>query len=60
MFAAMAEATLRFELICFISDVEKSQRVRSDLNFAIFRSFRDAHIDLSPPAAAPVVVKIGN
>jgi small-conductance mechanosensitive channel len=60
MFSAMAEATLRFELICFISDVEKSQRVRSDLNFAIFRSFRDAHIDLSPPAAAPVVVKIGN
>lgn len=60
MFSAMAEGTLRFELICFISDVEKSQRVRSDLNFAIFRSFRDAHISLSPPAAEPVVVKIGN
>jgi small-conductance mechanosensitive channel len=60
MFSAMAESTLRFELICFISDVEKSQRVRSDLNFAIFRSFRDADIDISPPAAAPVVVKIGH
>ena len=60
MFVAMAESTLRFELICFISDVEKSQKVRSDLNFAIFRRFREAHIDLSPPPAAPVVVKIGN
>ena len=60
MFSAMAESTLRFELICFISDVEKSQRVRSDLNFAIFRSFRDADIDISPPASAPVVVKIGH
>jgi small-conductance mechanosensitive channel len=60
MFVAMADSTLRFELICFIGDVEKSQKVRSDLNFAIFRRFREAHIDLSPPPAAPVVVKIGN
>ncbi len=60
MFVAMADATLRFELICFIGDVEKSQKVRSDLNFAIFHRFREAHIDLSPPPAAPVVVKIGN
>jgi small-conductance mechanosensitive channel len=60
MFMAMSDNTLKFELICFIGDVERSQRVRSDLNFTIFKRFREAHIDLSPPPAAPVVVKIGN
>ncbi|MDB5571598.1 MAG: Mechanosensitive ion channel protein MscS [Hyphomicrobiales bacterium] len=60
MFTAMVDATLKFELVCFVGDVEKSQKVRSDLNFAIFGRFREAHIDISPPPAAPVVVKIGN
>ncbi len=60
MFTAMVDATLKFELVCFVGDVEKSQRLRSDLNFAIFAHFREAHIDISPPPAAPVVVKIGN
>ncbi|HEY8578570.1 MAG TPA: mechanosensitive ion channel domain-containing protein, partial [Beijerinckiaceae bacterium] len=60
MFVAMADNTLKFELVCYVGDVERSQKVRSDLNFTIFKRFREAHIDLSPPPAAPVVVKIGN
>ncbi|MDF2116486.1 DUF3772 domain-containing protein [Roseiarcaceae bacterium H3SJ34-1] len=59
-FTAMVDAAMRFDLVCFVSDVEKSQRVVSDLNFTIFRRFRAEHIDMSPPQPQPVVVKIGN
>ena len=60
IFTAMADAAMRFELVCFVSDVEKSQRVRSDLNFAILKRFRAERIDMSAPPPQPVVVKIGN
>ncbi|MDH7798205.1 MULTISPECIES: DUF3772 domain-containing protein [unclassified Beijerinckia] len=59
VFASM-ENVLRFELVCFVSDVEKSAKVRSDLNFKILRCLRDAKIEMNAPAPAPIVVKVSN
>jgi potassium efflux system protein len=56
MFIAMTESLLKFELICFVGDVEKAGRVKSDLHFAIHARFKIEKISLSPPAApAPII-----
>ncbi|MDB5508569.1 MAG: Mechanosensitive ion channel protein MscS [Hyphomicrobiales bacterium] len=52
-FLAMTDKDLQFELVCFISDVEKSGRVKSDLHFAIYSRFKSVGIGIAPPAAAP-------
>jgi small-conductance mechanosensitive channel len=52
-FAALGEANMRLELLCFIDDVEMSQRVTSDLLFTIHKGFRG--IGLCQPAAPPTV-----
>ena len=57
-FLAMADNMLKFELVCFVADVETSGRVKSDLNFEIFRQFREAGFDLLIQAAAPTPVSI--
>ena len=48
-FVAMTDTSLKFELSCFASDVEKASRIKSDLNFAIFARLQEAGIG---PAAA--------
>jgi small-conductance mechanosensitive channel len=56
MFIAMTESLLKFELICFVGDVEKAGRVKSDLHFAIHARFKIENINISPPAApAPII-----
>jgi small-conductance mechanosensitive channel len=45
----MTDTSLKFELSCFASDVEKASRIKSDLNFAIFARLQEAGIG---PAAA--------
>ena len=52
-FVAMADNVLKFELICFIGDVETSARVKSDLNFEIFRTFKGIGIDLATMPVMP-------
>ena len=62
MFISMTENMLKFELICFVADVEKSARVKSDLQFAIHARFKEAEIGISPPSAPPAppaIVNIG-
>ena len=46
MFVSMTENMLRFDLVSFVGDVERGARVRSDLNFAIFRQFGEAGLPL--------------
>ena len=60
MFISMSDASLKFELVCFVSDVEKSARVKSDLYFAIHARFKAAGIGISPPAAPPVPPAVVN
>ncbi len=40
---------LEFELYCFVEDVERAGRVKSDLHFAIFKAFAEAGIKMTPP-----------
>ena len=57
-FVGMTETLLKFELMCFVADVETSGRVKSDLHFDIFKRFRAVGIDFTPPAAAPPTIAI--
>jgi small-conductance mechanosensitive channel len=59
LFTAMGEGMLKFELMCFVGDVETSGRVKSDLHFEIFRRFKEAGFALSPPGAPPIVTIAG-
>ncbi len=55
LFVAMIDNMLKFELVCFVADVETAGRVKSDLHFEIFRRFKDAGFDLlhqTPPLVA--------
>jgi small-conductance mechanosensitive channel len=47
LFVAFDDLHLKFELICFIDDVEAANRIKSDLHFEIFRAFREE--GLAPP-----------
>lgn len=53
MFLGMEPASYRFELWCYVEDVEKSARVRSDLHFDLHRRLREAGISIAAPSAPP-------
>ena len=42
---------LEFELYCFVEDVDRAGRVKSDLHFAIFRAFAESGIKMVPGTA---------
>ena len=49
MFMSMTDNMLRFDLVCFVADVEKSGVTKSDLYYALFQSFSQAGIDMVTP-----------
>jgi potassium-dependent mechanosensitive channel len=49
IFVGFGESALQFELICFVDDVETAARVKSDLNFDIFRKIKEAGIEVPYP-----------
>ena len=53
LLVAIGEANIQLELLCFIEDVEMSQRVTSDLLFTILKGFRG--IGIGAPAPPPTV-----
>ncbi|UDL96450.1 DUF3772 domain-containing protein [Lichenihabitans sp. PAMC28606] len=53
VFASIGEANMKLELMCFIEDVEMSQRITSDLLFEIHKGF--VAIGIGVPAPPPVV-----
>ena len=56
LFSNFTPTALEFELVCFVEDVEHAARVKSDLHYAIFKSFADAGLRMTPgPAAAPSI-----
>ena len=57
-FVGMTETLLKFELMCFVADVETSGRVKSDLHFDIFKRFKAAGLEFTPPAPAPPTIAI--
>jgi potassium-dependent mechanosensitive channel len=48
-FVGFGESALQFELVCFVDDVETAARVKSDLNFEIFRKIKEAGIEVPYP-----------
>ena len=52
-FTALNDTGMKFELVCFVEDVEAAVRVTSELLFEIHARFKDA--GLAQPAPPPVV-----
>jgi small-conductance mechanosensitive channel len=40
---------LKFQLICFVDDIVTAERVRSEMNFDIFRRMREAGLRVPYP-----------
>ena len=53
MFLGMEAAQFRFELWCYLEDVEQSSRVRSDLHFDLYKRLADAGIKIAAPSTPP-------
>ena len=53
LFAEYADWALKFNLICFVDDIELAERTRSDINFDILRRMREAGLRIPYPALAP-------
>jgi potassium efflux system protein len=57
LFTGMSASALNFELRVFVGDVETSFRVKSDLNFEIFRRFKEEKFfDAPAPGATKVEI----
>ena len=52
LFAEFADWALKFNLICFVDDIELGERTRSDINFDVLRRMREAGLRIPYPAAA--------
>ena len=58
-FISLTDSNLRFDLVSYVGEVEKSARIRSDLNFAIFKAFGEAGLDLMTTPIAPPLAMSG-
>ena len=57
MFLGMEANQFRFELWCYLEDVEESTRVRSDLHFDLYKRLAEAGIKIAaPPTPTPPTV----
>jgi potassium efflux system protein len=56
-FAEFGDWSLKFNLICFVDDIELGERTRSDINFDILRRMREAKLRIAYPAPPPPDVK---
>jgi small-conductance mechanosensitive channel len=53
LFTKISSSSLDFELVCFVEDVERAARVKSDLHYTIFSRFEEAGLRLNPAPAGP-------
>jgi potassium efflux system protein len=53
LFAEFSDWALKFNLICFVDDIELGERTRSDINFEILRRMRAANLRIPYPALPP-------
>ena len=56
LFAEFGDWSLKFNLICFVDDIEQAERTRSDINFEVLRRLREAGLRIAYPAAPPADV----
>ena len=53
LFAEFGDWAMKFNLICFVEDIEQAERTRSDVNFEILRRMREAGLRIAYPAPPP-------
>jgi potassium-dependent mechanosensitive channel len=53
LFTNISSSSLDFELVCFVEEIERAARVKSDLHYTIFRRFEEAGLRLNPPPSGP-------
>jgi potassium-dependent mechanosensitive channel len=53
LFAEFGDWSIKFNLICFVDDIEQAERTRSDINFDILRRMREAGLRIAYPALPP-------
>ena len=53
LFAEFGDWALKFNLVCFVDDIELGERTRSDINFDILRRMREAGLRIAYPALPP-------
>ena len=53
LFAEFGDWALKFNLICFVDDIELGERTRSDINFDVLRRMREAGLRIPYPALPP-------
>jgi potassium efflux system protein len=53
LFAEFGDWALKFNLTCFVDDIERGERIRSDINFDILRRMREAGLRIAYPALPP-------
>ena len=53
LFAEFGDWVLKFNLVCFVDDIELGERTRSDINFDILRRMREAGLRIAYPALPP-------
>ncbi len=56
IFAAITASAFNFELYCFVADVATLGSVKSDLNFEIYRRFKEAGLFAAPPPESVVTI----
>jgi potassium-dependent mechanosensitive channel len=56
LFAEYGDWSMKFNLICFVDDIERGERTRSDINFEILRRMREAGLRIAYPAPPPADV----
>ena len=56
LFAEFGDWSLKFNLICFVDDIEQAERTRSDINFEVLRRMREAGLRIAYPTPPPADV----
>jgi potassium-dependent mechanosensitive channel len=56
LFAEFGDWAMKFNLICFVEDIEQAERTRSDINFEVVRRLREAGLRIAYPAPPPADV----
>jgi potassium-dependent mechanosensitive channel len=56
LFAEFGDWAIKFNLICFVEDIERAERTRSDIHFEVLRRMREAGLRIAYPAPPPAGV----
>ena len=56
LFAEFGDWSIKFNLICFVEDIERAERTRSDIHFEILGRMREAGLRIAYPAPPPADV----